>query len=243
MTSKFSRKAIEALGYYVYIYLDPRNGRPFYIGKGKGNRVFSHLADESESEKTRVIRELKKRGLEPQIEILKYGLSEQEAHLVESTAIDLIGVQNLTNMFRGHGAGYRGRTAVESLIATLAAKPVTIRDPVMLININRLYHHGLSGSELYDTTRGIWRVGVRRDKARYALSVYQGIVREVYRIAGWFPAGSTMSRLSATPEQREDRWEFVGDIAEDPVRIRYKDRSVRAYLPKGAQNPIHYVNC
>lgn len=29
--------------YYVYCYLDPRTNQPFYIGKGKGPRKYSHL--------------------------------------------------------------------------------------------------------------------------------------------------------------------------------------------------------
>ena len=31
---------------YVYRLIDPRNGETFYVGKGKGNRVFSHMRGE-----------------------------------------------------------------------------------------------------------------------------------------------------------------------------------------------------
>ena len=41
---KFSPKTINALKYYVYGLKYPgENQNYFYIGKGKGNRVFSHL--------------------------------------------------------------------------------------------------------------------------------------------------------------------------------------------------------
>lgn len=32
------------LGYYVYLYIDPRDGQPFYVGKGQGERALSHLS-------------------------------------------------------------------------------------------------------------------------------------------------------------------------------------------------------
>jgi hypothetical protein len=38
----FSPEAAEKIGLYVYRLIDPRNGHTFYVGKGKGNRVFQH---------------------------------------------------------------------------------------------------------------------------------------------------------------------------------------------------------
>ena len=43
MVKEFSNEAIDNLKYYVYKLIDPRDGKVFYIGKGKGNRVFSHI--------------------------------------------------------------------------------------------------------------------------------------------------------------------------------------------------------
>ena len=38
----FPPEVAERLQYYVYRLIDPRNGETFYVGKGKGNRVFAH---------------------------------------------------------------------------------------------------------------------------------------------------------------------------------------------------------
>ncbi|HIO04524.1 MAG TPA: GIY-YIG nuclease family protein, partial [Gammaproteobacteria bacterium] len=44
--------------YYVYLLLDPITDEIFYVGKGKGNRVFSHLKDISDNDKVRKIQEI-----------------------------------------------------------------------------------------------------------------------------------------------------------------------------------------
>lgn len=41
--NEFSQETINKIGYYVYRLIDPRNGQTFYVGKGKGNRVFQHV--------------------------------------------------------------------------------------------------------------------------------------------------------------------------------------------------------
>ncbi|MGH9495755.1 MAG: hypothetical protein ACRD3B_12215, partial [Candidatus Sulfotelmatobacter sp.] len=73
--------------FYVYVYIDPRNLKPFYYGKGQGPRQFSHLVDDAESDKTIKIREIRKEGLEPTIRVVARGLSEDQALLVEKTLI------------------------------------------------------------------------------------------------------------------------------------------------------------
>jgi hypothetical protein len=62
------------LKYYVYLYVDPRDGRVFYVGKGKGQRALSHLSDPTAGEKTGLIRELRDAGLSPRLEVLAHGL-------------------------------------------------------------------------------------------------------------------------------------------------------------------------
>ena len=74
-------------GYYVYVYIDPRNFEEFYYGKGKGKRKFAHLSDDSDNEKTKRIKAIQKIGLEPIIKVIANSLTEDQAFLIEKTLI------------------------------------------------------------------------------------------------------------------------------------------------------------
>lgn len=247
MIKKFTVKTKEALGYYVYVYSDPDTHKPFYVGKGKGDRAFQHLADQSESDKAKKIEEIRARGKEPVIEILAHDLDEKTAFKVEAAAIDLIGIKNLTNLQRGHESSLYGKIEASILDARYNKEELhenEIVDSVMLIRINRLYRNNMTDTELYEATRGYWKVNVNQaNKVDYALSVYEGMVLEAYEIKEWFPALSTfMGREEkGTAEELEGRYEFIGRIADSKTRKRYVNKSVAKLLPSGNANPIKYI--
>lgn len=243
--TRLPRSVTRELGHYVYLYINPLTGKPFYVGKGKGNRALSHLNGSGKSEHAKIIRDLKMMGKEPRVEILAHGLgSEKAAHVVETAAIDLFGLDNLANAVLGHGSRRYGRMPLEKVMSLYQSKPAKIKEPVVLIRISRAYRYGMSEVELYDATRGIWVAGNRRERAKFAFAVYAGIVREVYQIAGkWLPAGSTFKTGYPQGQPRRGRWEFVGRVAPDEIRQKYVDRSVAKYIKEGSRNPIKYVNC
>lgn len=231
------------MGYYVYLYLDPRDGRIFYVGKGKGARALAHLDEGANPEVKAVLEELAGAGLPPRIEILAHGLPDAEtAFRVEAAAIDLLGVEGLANAVRGHHHA-KGRMSLDEVVALYARKPARIREPSVLIRISRLYRYGMAAVELYDATRSAWKVGPKRERVQLAFAVHEGVIREVYRVHAWHPGGSTFNvRFDGRGEDLPDRWEFVGKVAEQEVRQRYINRYVGHLFPQGAQNPIAYVN-
>jgi uncharacterized protein len=236
---KITFEIARILKFYVYVYIDPRDGEPFYVGRGKGNRLFTHLSEQSEAAKVARINKIRASNAEPQIDILRYGLSESEAKLVEAAAIDLLGKKRLTNQMAGHHESSFGRITSQRAISMLTAKKVDVKHKAILITINKLYRSDMSPEELYETTRGIWRVNEKNmNKVEYALALYQGVVLEVYRIEHWYPAGTLTYHTRDTSHfKNSGRWEFSGTIAKD-VRAKYVDY----FVGKAGQNPIRYVN-
>lgn len=237
---KFPRSIIEHLGCYIYTLSDPANNTVFYIGKGKGNRVFAHanasLKNPNDNDKVAKIREIRKRGKTVKYEIIRHGMTEEQALEVESALIDFVGLPNLTNEVAGYDMEKRGRMGVEEIIALYKAKPITIAEPAILVLPNKLFTRNISATRLYEITRGNWVVGDRRNRAKYAFCIYRGIVREIYKINQWFPIPAR------DPETKtQDRWRFKGEVSWELQH--YKGGSVEAYLKPRAQNPVRYINC
>ncbi len=237
----------EKLGYYVYLYVDPRDGKVFYIGKGKGERCLDHLFEDDDHPKVSRIREILDAGLEPKIEILAHGIAtSEEAYLVEAAAIDLIGLKELTNKVTGHNSLLYGRKSLKELEVFYCPMNADIPDPVVLIRINELYRNGMSAQELYDATRGVWILSLERARgAKYAFAVFEGIVKEVYEPELWQDAqvDSYETRKDLTPEDGKGRIEFIGKLAPEAIRSKYIDKSVANSFVFGSQNPCKYINC
>jgi hypothetical protein len=237
---RFPPSVAEQIGYYVYTLAEPTSGRVFYVGKGTGNRVFSHasaaLKGATASEKLATIRKIIRRGRAVRYEIIRHGMSESEAHEVEAALMDYIGHQKLLNLAGGHHTERRGRMTAKEIIALYQAQPIRIKEPALLIIVNRLFERNISPERLYEVTRGNWVLGERREKAEFAFAVYRGVVREVYRIDGWRSAAAR-----GRSEKRQKRWRFRGEVATD--KQHYVGGSVERYLKPGAQSPVKYVNC
>jgi hypothetical protein len=143
--------------------------------------------------------------------------------------------------------------ATQALPMSIKPDPGTVAkidEPVVAININQQYKHAKSADDLYNATRGMWRVSRERaEKAKYAFAVYQGVIKEVYEIDRWIPAsketkGYWKERERAQgndfSETHEGRSEFIGRVAPEEIRKKYVGRQLPV---RQTQNPIRYLNC
>ncbi len=237
----------ERLGYYVYLLSDPRDGQIFYVGKGKGNRIFAHaknaLDDEHVTDKLDRIRSIREASLEVGYELLRFGMNERTAFDVEAATIQLLGLDDLTNLLAGQHAATTGRMSVDVAISLFDAPPAPeITEPTLLIKIPKLWYPSIPAQELYEATAGWWAIknSTRRINARYAFCVVKSVIREVYRINCW------RQRQEGDRGWEEDlgknpRWGFEGEIAEEMASFR--NHSVKHLYKKGDANEIRYFNC
>jgi uncharacterized protein len=243
---KFAPEVIERLKWYVYRLVDPRSGETFYVGKGKGNRVFQHAKgalsasdDEDATDlKSQRIKDIGAVGLEVAHVIHRHGIeSEDVAFQIEGAVLDAY--PGLTNQVGGHGSGdYGVRHAVE-IVAEYTAEPFEAREPLILISIGKTYDD--KDRSIYEAVRGCWVINPERArKHKLVLAHRRGIVVGVFRPTEWLPSTTANFRWHIG---NENRWGFVGDPAdEETARIYMRKRVPEAYRAKGAANPVRFIN-
>jgi len=237
--SRFSRNTLLQMhgadDYYVYALIDPRDYKIFYIGKGRGNRVFQHAKqakydkkeDDECSAKISLIKAIQAENKEVICQICRWGLDENTAYEIEATLIDML--PGLTNDQSGH-AKERGLINAEDLEAKLNIP--TYKEPEEdYIIIKTTPEVVSSRGNLYDATRIAWRASLKKAKKyKYVLSVIYGIVQEVYEVTSWY-----------TSKTEAPRVEFEGKPCDNPNLIALKGKMIPDdYRSKGAAYPFMY---
>jgi hypothetical protein len=149
----FPAEVARKLKTYVYRLIDPRNGETFYIGKGQGNRVFSHIRAEQNLEgddldnKVKRIREIRVAGFEVAHVIHRHGLDDKTAFEVESALIDAY--PGLTNIVGGAGGNDYGVMHAQQIISRYCAEPAVFQHKALLISVNT----SATETSLYEATR------------------------------------------------------------------------------------------
>ena len=228
----------------MYRLIDPRDGQTFYVGKGKGNRVFAHVNDamkgfngetyedefeDSISLKMQQIRDIKNAGLEVIHVIQRWGLSSDEAFEVEAALIDAYG--QLTNIQGGH-ASDRGVNSADVLERELKYEEYSEPDfPYMIIKINNKILEERE-NDIYETVRSAWRVSVDKAKQyKYCFAVLNGVVKNVFIIEEWHE----------DPQGKQGRFEFSGKEAPAENRDAYVNKKIpQRYRKKGMASPVLY---
>ncbi len=247
--SQFSQAVAERLQHYVYRLIDPRNGTTFYVGRGQGNRVFSHAAgqekptdsEEKEALKLKTIWAIKNSGFQVEHVIHRHGMGPEVAKEVESALIDAY--SGLTNIQAGQDSD-RGVMHAEQVIQVYEASDAVFEHKVILINVNRTSED----EDPYDAVRYSWKVDPSKAGAcDYVLAVRKGLIIGAFKAEEWLPATpQNFPEFSIVDVNRtgprEGRYGFRGTPAPDQVKNLYVGKRVPDSLRKpGAANPIRYA--
>lgn len=243
---QFSELVTRQLGHYVYRLIDPRNGATFYVGRGQGNRVFSHAAgqeeptesEDNEALKLKTIRAIKNAGFKVQHVIHRHRMDEDTVKEVEAALID--SYPGLTNIQGGYD-GSRGVMHADEVIRLYEAPEAEFQHNVMLINVNK----SSEDEDLYDAVRYAWKVSpVKARKFDYVLAVRRGLIIGAFKATEWLPA--TMENFPDFNRDgygpRKGRHGFIGcEAPEDVKRLYLHKRVPDEHRKPGAANPIRYV--
>ena len=250
---EFQPAVIEALKYYVYCLVNPRDNKIFYIGKGKGNRVFQHAKDSlnenDQSLKLDIIRSILREGKQVGLFILRHNLTEETAFVVESVLIDLLTYQKfnktnqLANIVAGHHQWDEGIKSIEEINAIYNCDKIDVNngDTLLLVSLNRSFNQAKADGvyrrvDIYEATRKYWdNISPKRaPNIRYVLGVYKGVVRSVIEVRSW---KWTLIAEDGTKFKRE-RCIFEGNLLENSP---YLNKDVSDYPFSRFGGSIRYI--
>jgi hypothetical protein len=237
---KFSPEVISRLKCYVYRHVDPRNGETFYVGRGKGNRVFDHVRgelaadDDGLNHKLRRIREIRIDGFEVGHLLHRHGLDDATAREVEAALIDAY--PETHNEVGGAGSDERGLMHARQIVRRYEASEAVFRHKVLMINVNRTV---LDRKDVYEAVRFAWKLDPSKARrADFVLAVQQGLIIGAFRASQWLPAESVNF-----PGRHDmpGRWGFIGQEATEQVsRMYVGKRMPDRFRKRGAANPVRY---
>lgn len=233
---KFSANTVRSLQYYVYGLRYPDNeNNYFYIGKGKGNRVFYHVNQKTRSgikdPKFDIIESLRKIG-GPEIDIIRHGLTEKEALLLEAALIDVFKVKQISNKVKGIDSDKFGIMSIKNIEANYKGKDFTLDISAVCFKINQAWHKNMDEEHLYNKIRGNWALNLKRAvKAEYGIGVHNGIIRGIYKICNWEKGRSST---------RSHRYFFNGYKEEN--MNKYIGYSLLNHPGHAVRGPLFYYN-
>lgn len=243
---RFPTGVAERLKWYVYRLIDPRNGETFYVGKGKGDRIFQHAKaaltgskdEDAANLKFQRIKDIEAAGLEVAHVVHMHGIDNEKTALqIEAALIDAY--PGLSNRVGGHKADYCGVRHVAEIIADYTAQPFQAQEPLLLISIAKSYED--ETKDVYAAVRGFWRIDPKRaKKVNLVLAHRRGLVLRAFRPDEWLPA--TKVNFPWLIDDMPERIGFVGKLADPLTSEHYVQKRVPdQYRAKGAANPVRFI--
>jgi len=191
----FPPEVTRRLKTYVYRLIDPRNGESFYIGKGRGDRVFAHIRGEQKLEgdeldnRLKRIRDIRLAGFDVGHVIHRHGMDDKTAFEVEAALMDAY--PGLTNVAGGRYSDDYGARHARQIVRQYSAEPARFRHRALLISVN------VSAEEtsVYEATRYAWKINPGKARqAEVVLATRQGEIIGAFIAEKWLEATAANSQ-------------------------------------------------
>ena len=246
------------LAVYVYLLTDERTGRPFFVGKGRGDRCFRHveaaranrpstlptdgsLPAAKQSTTSRSLKSTKPakfplldRIIDAESDGRPVGI-EILRHGLDAAAADLVVASVDDALGLGLGPAQQSQRARAIDVGAGLAKRATFKRAHQMV----LLRVGGRGTDTtYELARRGWPIDPQwtdlesRRAPRWAAVVAGDLVDAVYRIDGWEP--------STAPAGPVERYSFIG-TRDAELESRYVGRSARGHLGTGTPGQVTYV--
>lgn len=215
---KFDVSQEKHLGVYIYALRDPRDKKIFYVGQGRGSRVFDHLVEAQgvvehkkgtfDSKIMRII-DIWMDGRDVEWVIISYGFKEEDREIVsrmESCVYDALAQSQNGPALNSIIPPKSTLLTMEDMdsLATDFVNPPRPYERVFLFTINNTIKEG---KVVYEATRKEWKVAKTwRDASvpAYAVGLDHGVSVGSYRIEDWKELDSGKFEFSGIESEYDD---------------------------------------
>lgn len=181
------------IGNYVYALRDPRDGKIFYIGKGRENRLFDHFKDAENVLKNNCIATSKeirildiwKNDEDVDWFLVAHNLTEANINQVEAAVIDAVG-ESQNGMCLNEIRGPYSTLLTQEDLIPIGAQPVNPTEPLQRVFIFPIQNGLAEGRSPYDATRSAWTITKNNMQIpAYAVGLRNKISVGSYSIDAW----------------------------------------------------------
>jgi hypothetical protein len=222
--------------YYVYQLIDPRLGKPFYVGEGKNQRAWSHQKFASgcnNPHKDQVIRKIQSLGLKVGVELIATNLTKPQSIQFEAQLIEKIGIENLTNICKnanppilpGEQNGFYGKTHTD-----------VNKKKCGDANRGRNTKTVVGTESISNSMKERWQDPALREKQINALKSRKGEKRSLTAIES-YKNSAAQRNANMTPEQRSART-LAGC---ETKKIKYAGLKRKSYIDNDGEKRFKWI--
>jgi len=193
---KFDDQEVGYLGLYIYALQDPRDSKIFYIGQGRGSRMYSHFEEAERVLKGRA------RPTSKTLRIIDIWAHEEDvscffiasmisdtatANKLESAAAEALSISQNGPVLNSISTPDSSFLTLEQL-KSLACKPINPEKPYESVFVFPIHGAIAEGKTVYEACRSAWTVTEKyrnRPHESIAVGLVNGISKEAFRIQSW----------------------------------------------------------